>query len=117
MKRSPLKRTKFLKRNPERGIKQRSKKQNTLYAKPGGRREFVASLLADHPKCEALVEDVCTLRSVDVHELLARSQGGSILDRENCIAVCRMCHSWIGENPKKATERGLRRSLYKKYKN
>ena len=117
MKRSPLKRTKFLKRNPERGIKPRSNKQNKLYKKPGGRRDFEAELLTARPSCEARVEDVCTYRSVDVHELLARSQGGSILDRENCIAVCRMCHSWIGENPKKATERGLRRSLYKKYKN
>jgi cytochrome c553 len=107
MKRSPLKRSGRL--------KPRSKKRQQLYARKGGRRDFVASMLRRYPKCQASISARCEGRSVDVHELLARSQGGSILDEENCIAVCRHCHDWIGNNPKKATIAGLRISRFNKY--
>ena len=106
MKRSPMKRTGFL--------RPRSKKKQRQYAMKGGRRDFVENLLRRFPHCQARSSIHCTTKSVDVHELLARSQGGSILDEENCITVCRNCHTWIGDNPKKATELGLRRSRYSK---
>lgn len=106
MKRSPMKRSGRL--------KPRSKKRKDLYERKGGRRDFVALLLHDFPNCQATISTHCSKKSVDVHELLARSQGGSILDKDNCITVCRNCHTWIGDNPKKATELGLRRSLYAK---
>lgn len=104
MKRSPIKRSGRL--------KPRSKKTQQLYSRTGGRKDFVISMLSQFPKCQAQIDDVCQQRSVDVHELLARSQGGSILDPNNCITVCRMCHSWIGDYPKLATERGLRLRRY-----
>ena len=59
-------------------LKPRSKKMAAKYVE---RRKLVEKLLKEHPQCEAQVPDVCTGKSVDLHELLARSQGGSILRR------------------------------------
>ena len=96
----------------------RSKKMSKVYVE---RRKLVEKLLKEHPQCEAQVPDVCTGKSVDVHEVLARSQGGSILERCStdsdgswiqCIAVCRACHDFIGREVKQATEMGLRRRRY-----
>lgn len=74
-------------------------------------------LLEERPLCEA-----CPVfaeydkkvvysrqRSVDVHELIRRSQGGSILDEKNLLAVCRPCHQRIGNNPQLAFDLGLAR--------
>ena len=90
-------------------LKPRSKKMTQLYRE---RRKLVEKLLKEHPQCEAQVPDVCTGKSVDLHELLARSQGGSILDPSNIICVCRACHDFIGREVKLATEMGLRRRRY-----
>ena len=99
-------------------LKPRSKKMSKVYVE---RRKLVEKLLKEHPQCEAQVPDVCTGKSVDVHEVLARSQGGSILERCStdsdgswiqCIAVCRACHDFIGREVKQATEMGLRRRRY-----
>ena len=76
------------------------------------RRKLVSRLLQEKPKCEAQVPDVCTGKSVDLHEVLARSQGGSILDESNIICVCRACHDFVGREVKLATEMGLRRRRY-----
>ena len=93
-------------------LAQRSSKMKAKYAGSGGRIAFRARLLAEHPQCQAAIADVCTGASVDVHELLARSAGGSILDEDNCRCVCRQCHEWIGDHPIEATARGLRLSRY-----
>jgi len=101
-----------------------------------GRAELVARRLAAIPTCEAghvigrfLVGDElvhrnfprratdpiwseCMRDSHDVHELLARSAGGSIFDPSNLLCVCRRCHQWIGDHPKEALALGLRRSRY-----
>jgi hypothetical protein len=90
-------------------MKPRSKKMSKVYVE---RRKLVEKLLKEHPQCEAQVPDVCTGKSVDLHELLARSQGGSILDPSNIICVCRACHDFIGREVKLATEMGLRRRRY-----
>lgn len=45
--------------------------------------------------------------SVDVHEIIRRSQGGSILDKENLLCVCRECHRRIGNYPQLAFDLGL----------
>ena len=45
--------------------------------------------------------------SQDIHELVRRSQGGSILDEENLLAVCRPCHQRIGNYPQLAFDLGL----------
>ena len=91
------------------GLKPRSKKMTQLYRQ---RRKLVSRLLQEKPVCEARVDDVCTGKSVDLHEVLARSQGGSILDESNIICVCRACHDFIGREVKQATEMGLRRRRY-----
>ena len=46
-------------------------------------------------------------KSEDIHELVRRSQGGSILDENNLMAVCRKCHTRIGNHPALAFELGL----------
>lgn len=107
--------------------------------KTEGRREFVARILKERPLCEAgkkILEHLFSAQtpkpfeggllrfvpggvtcagedeSEDVHEILARSAGGDILDEQNVLAVCRCCHDWIGRNPKEALSLGLRRSRY-----
>lgn len=47
--------------------------------------------------------------SVDIHEIVRRSQGGSILDEKNLLAVCRPCHQRIGNHPQLAFDLGLAR--------
>lgn len=94
------------------GLAARSAKMAAKYAGPEGRRVLVERLLARHLWCQAAIERVCIGPAQDVHELLARSAGGSILDESNCICVCRPCHQWIGDHPIEAREAGLRLSRY-----
>ncbi len=95
----------------------------------GQRRKLVQEQLAVRPQCEAgpviLADEVkrfgvafvrersktdrCYGRSTDIHEPLQRSAGGSILDVENTISVCRRCHDWIHSFPEYAVELGLLR--------
>lgn len=107
MKRTPMKRGKPLDRKPMRRkpvrLNQRSAKRADEYARPGGRRDLVAAMLAARPRCEARV--LCRgARAVDVHERLSRARGGSILDPEQAhmVTACRACHDWITQNPKAA---------------
>jgi hypothetical protein len=84
------------------------------------RRPLVARLLAERPWCEACprfaAHDDLLLYirrpSVDVHEVVRRSQGGSILDEANLLCVCRECHRRIGEEPQLAFDLGLVRHPY-----
>jgi hypothetical protein len=115
------------------GLRPRSKRMAEVYAgktDQEGRSAFVGRILRERPFCEAgrliyswwrnqpgltwAAGDGCggTAPSVDVHEILARSAGGSILDEANVLAVCRGCHEWIGRRPAAALELGLRRSRY-----
>lgn len=106
----PLKGGKPLKRSGR--LKHRSKKQEELYVE---RRKLVARMLQERPFCEACPVfaqhdgNVTYVRrgSVDIHEIVRRSQGGSIVDESNCMAVCRPCHQRIGENPELAFSLGL----------
>jgi len=52
----------------------------------------------------------CDGLSVDLHEPLTRARGGSFLDVDNTVAVCRSCHTWIHDNPAAAKAVGLLRS-------
>ena len=74
-------------------IRQVSKKRAAEIPK---RREFVRTFLAEHPDCQANLQN-CTRRAVDVHERLNRSQGGTILgdDPNGYLALCRRCHTKI----------------------
>ena len=75
----------------------RSKKREAIYRK---RRPLVEQLLAERPICERCG----TNPSTEIHEVVTRARGGSILDRANCRALCRGCHRWITEHPKQAHE-------------
>ena len=99
----------YLKRTP---IKKRSKKMEKLYDE---RRPFVEKILRERPMCEACRvfakhDNKSTYNqhmSTDVHEIVRRSQGGSILDEDNVLAVCRPCHIRIGNYPQLAFDLGL----------
>lgn len=93
-------------------LARRSKKTEELYVE---RRKFVEKILQERPFCQACrafaaYENKVTFKqqmSRDVHELVRRSQGGSILDESNVLAVCRPCHTRIGNYPQLAFELGL----------
>ena len=94
MKRTPLTR--------RAALRARSKKQAALYV---ARRRLVRVLLADYPICQV---PWCDQASTDVHEPLTRARGGSILDLQNCRAVCRMHHDLIHlDEPEWAYELGF----------
>ena len=83
---------------------------------------LVKRLLEEKPYCEACpvfaqhdgLKTYTRLRSVDIHEIVRRSQGGSILDESNLLAVCRPCHSRIGNAPALAFELGLAKHGWEK---
>lgn len=93
-------------------MRHRSKKKEKEYVE---RRKIVVQLLEERPFCEACPifaknDELATYvrkRSVDVHEIIRRSQGGSILDIENLMCVCRPCHTRIGNYPQLAFDLGL----------
>lgn len=98
-------------------MRRRSAKKEAEYAV---RRPLVARLLAERPWCEACPKFAAHDRlavyirrpSVDVHEVVRRSQGGSILDEANLMCVCRECHRRIGNEPQLAFDLGLARHAY-----
>ena len=112
LKRTPLKRSKTK-------IKQRSAKTEELYVI---RREFVKRILDERPLCQAcrVFADYEKKKvfnqhlSRDVHELVRRSQGGSIIEDSNVLAVCRPCHVKIGNNPQLAFDLGLAKHGWEK---
>lgn len=93
-------------------MRHRSKKKEAEYRL---RRPLVEKLLSERPWCEACsvfanYDGALTYKqnqSVDIHEVVRRSQGGSILDENNLLAVCRKCHQRIGNYPALAFELGL----------
>lgn len=98
-----------MKRSP---LRRRSEKTERKYEV---RRALVQQLLKERPGCEACVvfareDERATFvqrKSCDIHELVRRSQGGSILDEVNLLAVCRTCHRRIGNYPSTAERLGL----------
>lgn len=86
-------------------VKPRSDKREAAMVE---RRALVKRLLAERPKCEA--RWVCQgARSVDVHERVKRSRGGSILDPDQAhmVAVCRACHDMTEREPAEAERRRM----------
>ena len=86
-------------------IKPMSKKRQALMVQ---RRHFVKDFLEMFPNCQAQLEG-CTGKSVNVHERLNRSQGGTITgeDPNGYLGLCRRCHDHITQNPKMAYELGF----------
>jgi 5-methylcytosine-specific restriction endonuclease McrA len=83
-------------------MKHRSRKMETKYRE---RRSLVAQMLEEKPVCERC----SAARSTDIHEVVSRARGGSILDPRNLVALCRPCHSWVTENPAEAHAQGWSR--------
>lgn len=77
-------------------------------AKATLRSVFVKGMLARHPECQArVIAAGCTFFADDVHEKMTRASGGSILDEDNCITICRRCHGWVHEHRTEAMSLGL----------
>ena len=100
-------------------MRSRSKKKQREYVE---RRKLVKRLLEEHPYCQACPVfaehdgkyTYVRSGSVDIHELKRRSQGGSITDESNCMAVCRPCHDRIGQEPQLAVDLGLAKKSWMK---
>ena len=71
------------------------------------RRAFVKEILDERTRCEAQIPDVCSHWATDVHEIMTRARGGSILDPDNVLALCRRCHTFITDNPSFSQENGF----------
>lgn len=88
-------------------IRPRSKKMALIYV---ARRKLVAEMLEQNPICVRCGKEPST----EVHEILSRARGGSILDKENCAALCHKCHFWITTNPREAHEHGWLKHSWEK---
>jgi hypothetical protein len=122
MKRSPIKRS----RKP---LPFRSARRAAIADE---RRAFVARILRERPQCEArnylrpIVGQLvgkdqdrvlaalrgCTWQASEVHELLSRARGGSIVEDANVASLCHWCHGWTTTEPRLATMAGLQRSRW-----
>ena len=72
------------------------------------RTKVLAQMREEDPMCAR-----CRVRPwTDGNELLRRSAGGSITDRENIVGLCRPCHEEIGRHPAQAITDGWQRSRY-----
>ena len=80
-----------------------SKKRMTLNRE---RRQFVSEVLKFRLMCEARIRG-CTMTPTDVHEILTRGRGGSIIEPDNVLALCRSCHTWITNEPAWAKTNGF----------
>ena len=91
---TPLKRTQMAARKVPLArsgrLPYRSRKTADVYRRV--RVPLVAEILATTPRCEY---PRCWRQPTDVHERLRRSQGGSITDRANLVALCREHHDEV----------------------
>lgn len=85
-------------------MKYRSKKMTRIYVL---RRKLVAEMLDD-----AMCVRCNQVQATEVHEVLTRARGGSILDKNNCVPLCHECHSYVTQNPKAAHAEGLMRNSW-----
>jgi ribosomal protein L40E len=81
-------------------MRHRSLKTQRVY---GERRKIVANQLALYQVCERCGSHPST----DVHEMVGRGRGGSILDLSNLRCLCRICHDYITQNPTQAESEGF----------
>jgi 5-methylcytosine-specific restriction endonuclease McrA len=88
-------------------MRARSKKMANKYIQ---RRILVRYMLETYPMCQR-----CHVKaSEEVHEVKSRARGGSILEVENCRAVCHNCHFWITTNPAEALKTGWLKNSWDK---
>ena len=93
-------------RTPIRTVSVKRDKENRL------RRKLLEEKFGPRPwKCDvegnliALAMGPCQ-GEVNAHELLKRSQGGSILDMDNVIPLCNYHNGWVEDNPERAHDFG-----------
>lgn len=72
-----------------------------------GRKTTREIVLSRTDLCEAGIAGVCSRIPSDVHEILTRARGGSITDPNNCLALCRPCHSYVTTHPLWASNTGF----------
>jgi hypothetical protein len=70
------------------------------------RSKFREEILMNRMMCEARISG-CSRIPTDVHEIKTRARGGSIIDADNVLALCRPCHRFITDNPAFAAEHGF----------
>lgn len=90
-------------------LRKRSEKMSEIYRTQ--RIPLVIEMLEESPWCSARLKH-CTRRATDVHEVKSRARGGSITDKDNCITLCRHCHTFITEHPRWAKEHGWSKSSW-----
>jgi 5-methylcytosine-specific restriction endonuclease McrA len=88
-------------------MRARSKKMAKKYVE---RRKLVEKILEEFPMCQRCQAKAAT----EVHEVLSRARGGSILDPSNCRALCHQCHFWITTNPAEAQASGWLKNSWDK---
>ena len=108
MRRTPLRRVTGLSRST--ALRPRSRKTARASV---GRRAFVATTLADRPRCEIRWDDRCRGRSESVHEVVKRSHGGAIVpgpraeaQGQRFVASCLPCNGAVEDAPAEARRRG-----------
>lgn len=84
-------------------MRYRSKKMARTYIQ---RRKLVAEILED-ASCVR-----CGTKATEVHEIKTRARGGSILDPDNCVALCHACHHWVTTHPLEAKAEGLMKNSW-----
>lgn len=88
-------------------MRYRSKKMEAKYRQ---RRPLVMQMLDEHPICQRCHSNP----SQDVHEVVSRARGGSILDPSNLVCLCRSCHTFITINPLIAEAEGLSKHAWER---
>lgn len=102
MKRSPIKR-----RTPLKATKRIAAQSAKRKVDNRKRAVLRKQLLGERgPRCEY---PGCTKQWVDMHEVLKRSRGGSILDPSNIKLLCRPHHEWTESHPNEAHAAGFLR--------
>lgn len=72
-------------------------------------RDFVRKVIMKErgALCEAMIPATCTYVGTDLHEILTRARGGSIIDPDNILLLCRECHGFITSQPAWSKENGF----------
>lgn len=102
LKRTPIKRTGFLRRTGR--LPAESAKRKVVR---GQRKKMLAEFYSDTCIAAELLPDVRCGGPLDPHEPLTRARGGSITDPENLVWICRAHHDYCHDHPIEATELGL----------
>lgn len=92
-----------MKRTVLRKVSKKRQRENSL------RKKVCVDILVNRSFgiCEIRRPLICNVSAQDFHEILARSQGGSITDPDNAMATCFHCHNMLHRHPNEARRRGL----------